>query len=83
MRYSESSEDGPGAELSLLTTGGLIGVRPGLTHEWESFRVFDGINGKIHVQVRPIEMPWPSKFNVHDCTDGGSAEPRELLEGHE
>ncbi len=45
--------------------------------------MFDRLKGQVNVQVRPVEMPWSGKFDVHDGIDCCMAEPRELLERYE
>ena len=53
MRYSETSEDGPGTELSLLTTGSLIRVRQPKDTDY-------GVTGAHLRSTVPEENVWVS-----------------------
>lgn len=46
-------------------------------------RTFDGLEAKIDVQVRPVEVVWRWLFDVEDLGDGGVFEPRKVIEGQE
>ncbi len=48
-----------------------------------SFRVFDDLEGKVHVKGRPVEMLAVQQLDVADLPEGGILEPGEVLEGQE
>ncbi len=49
--------------------------------EWVALRVFDGIEGEVHIEIRPVEMAWLRTFNVVDGLNGSRFEPRKKVEG--
>ena len=41
----------------------------------------DGFDSKVHIQVRPVEMPWRRLLNVQDLAHRDFLEPRVAFVG--
>src|SRR5262245_2901118 len=52
----------------------------GVRHQRKLPRFADGLNAKIDVELRPVEMLRRRPFHITDLGNGGIAEPRELRE---
>src|SRR5262245_2252446 len=59
------------------------GGRPDLADEGKTFRMLDGLDSQVHIQVRPIQVMRRRSLNAHELDDWRITEPRELREGQE
>jgi hypothetical protein len=56
---------------------------PGLAHQWKTIRVIDRLDGKIDIEVRPVEVIRRRQGDVDELADRSVAEPGKLRKGYE
>ena len=54
-----------------------------MAHQGVPFRVRQRIDGKVDIQLRPIQVMWPGQLNAGDLPYRGLPEPRKVLERYE
>jgi hypothetical protein len=54
-----------------------------LTDERVFLRVFDGVDGEIDVQVRPVQVVVTGKLDIRDFPNRRLPKPWKLVERHE
>lgn len=57
-------------------------VRPvsAAVQQWKGFRMQDRFDGKIDIEIRPMEMMGGRQLDIREFANGRFPEPRELVE---